>query len=141
MRMYRGKTKEGKWVYGWYVREAYTNLHGDCKIKHVIHVPHEGVGLTEEIEVIPETVGQSTGIEDSNNKEIFADDIMRLALHSGVVRYGVVKWVNNHCGFILDVYKASDGETGCHSVGYSGSAVRSLTVEGNTHDNPDLLKE
>jgi len=71
MRNYRGKRKDGVWVYGYYVK--WQNRH------YIAPEPHEsgfsgGKIVSYEIagfhQVIPETIGQSTGIKDKNGKDL-----------------------------------------------------------------------
>ncbi len=82
MRPYRGLTKKGEWVYGWY---QLTDPSTPDKIKHYIidccGVTSTALVLAHDIsdlpgyhEVIPETVGQSTGRKDKNDKEIYTND-------------------------------------------------------------------
>ena len=59
MRPYRGMTKEGEWVYGWYMgRDQMMIWEGD--IGHAI-------------QVIPETVAQSTGMKDCKRTEEYPE--------------------------------------------------------------------
>ena len=72
MRPYRGLTKEGKWVFGWYVPVGEkTFIFGKDVISPEIFVstkpPLSSVGV---IEVIPKTIGQSTGLKDKNGKDL-----------------------------------------------------------------------
>jgi len=57
MRPYRGKTKEGKWVYGWYIFST------------IDEIIQNGLRY----EVIPETVGQFV-CKDKNGKGVFEGD-------------------------------------------------------------------
>jgi len=81
MRPYRGKTEEGKWVYGWYCEIAETHF---IIPKSAIRWVYKGIissadrlEFTGFIKVIPKSVGQSTGRLDKNKKEEYAGDIIK----------------------------------------------------------------
>ena len=79
--------------------------------------------------VIPETVGQYTGLTDKNGKRIFEGDIVSLVKHDGLIykvvyvpcRYELVNSKGVNC-FVLDIYKSEN-----------------IEVIGNIYDNPELL--
>lgn len=75
MREYRGKTKEGKWVYGWYSYDQYMekDSKGKC-LGHSIMTYNKDGG--EDFEVIPSSVGQATGLKDKGGKMVFEGDII-----------------------------------------------------------------
>ena len=91
-----------------------------------------------EFVVIPETVGQFTGLTDKNGTKIFEGDIVKreYTLWHGETKktretqIGVVSYSNKDCGFCLDkvcnLRKPWDGDT--------------LEIIGNIHDKPELLK-
>ena len=127
--LFRGKqTDNGEWIEG-----AYSPFHlnfGEREEKpHIIIISDD-----EDIDglwcdVIPETVGQFTGLTDKNGVRIFEGDIVSLVKHDGLIykvvyvpcRYELVNSKGVNC-FVLDIYKSEN-----------------IEVIGNIHDNPELL--
>ena len=141
--LFRGKqTDNGEWIEG-----AYSPFHlnfGEREEKpHIIIISDD-----EDIdglwcEVIPETVGQYTGLTDKNGVRIFEGDILKSTIkiidcddeEFSISPYdrediGIVEWRKD--GFMI-VHKSGTWARcfyGCENY-----------VIGNIHDNPELLQK
>ena len=120
---FRGKricTEE--WVYGSYLPGT------DDEIEAFIltYSPHDPDYVWEKVD--PFTVGQYTGMNDKNGKEIYEDDI--LLDESGA--YAVVSYLMG--SFCVDFGEGFD-------LQYFTDSIHEICyVAGNVHDNPELLK-
>lgn len=151
--LFRGKRIDnGEWVEGCGIIATENWV----SIFTVIDDIDENSSEVNEIEVLPETVGQYTGLTDKNGKKIFEGDIVtensgdvRLLCdinkkknHIGVVKFGEhsvpsddpFEWGEAY-GFFIDgeVFTPAISEYG-HYHDYD------LEVIGNIHDNPELMK-
>ena len=95
--LFRGKRVDnGDWGYGYAVK-------GNDKKYQMFIAASIGVGFFTggiiAYEVIPETVGQYTGLFDKNGKKIFEGDIVE----SPHGTQGVVEWQNAECAFLVDI--------------------------------------
>ena len=88
-------------------------------------------GLMVEMEVIPETVGQFTGLCDKNGVKIFEGDILNTETEKPMV----IGWSNKFASFVLN----RDGWAFSHWFGESCNPENCVVI-GNIHDNSELLK-
>lgn len=123
--LFRGKRIDnGEWVEGYYFIDL-ENKKPYIMLKERRETIEDW--MVKSIEVIPETVGQFTGLLDKNGKRIFEGDI-----------FG-----NNHVPCRHVIFK--DGSF-CFNVVHSQGAdilsqdrVGRLEIIGNIHDNPEIL--
>ena len=103
MRKFRGLTKEGKWVYGYYCQLIGGRHFIILDDAEVHYIQWSTVKLSGFVEVLPETVGQFT---DCVN--IYAADIIKaidpIALERGDESeyIGVVVWSNRSLAWVLE---------------------------------------
>jgi hypothetical protein len=117
-RPYRGISKDGKWVKGWYC--LIKNMPSDKGRSYIISeeaelvpkynhrsrmlYPYSGLGIYGFDEVIPESVGQSTGRRDKSDQEIHDSD----NLQDSTGDIGTVYWKENVAGFYCKWGDGSD---------------------------------
>jgi len=138
---FRGKSiQTGKWVYGWY----YQLRINEKAIRHyIVENPLPKLRGVSEIEVIPETVGQYVGLNDSKRtkeypegQEIYSGDFIKDAQGSIYIVY----WDKGECAFKLDYkYYHHRDKDECHT--YLPMYSRKGEVIGNIHDNPELKED
>ena len=134
--LFRGKRKDnGEWVYGSLVHIAnycaiiqhdqdslsvFDQVYLDCELGTI-----DGMGTI----VIPETVGQYTGLNDKNGKKIFEGDVVK-------------------CTFCYDVGQYPKYEINTRVVEFKIAGFYPFArcihdpceIIGNIHDNPELLE-
>ena len=118
MKPYRGLTKEGKLVKGWYCKNPYTK--NDIIIGIDDFFPYE---------VIPETVGQQIGIKDKNGKEIYEGDIFDDCW--------VVRFFDAH---YLLCNPMDEPAIQCAKEVLDSNIAAHTEIIGYIHGNPELLK-
>lgn len=130
--LYRGKRKDnGQWVIGhliWYEdgRARITPRHTD------IYCLEEDENVIQHIayEVIPETVGQFTGLTDKNDIRIFDGHIVKLYLED-TIETGIIRYSESKSRFVLE---ANDT-----SYGFDDTCI--FEIIGNIEYKSELLEE
>ena len=124
---------EGSFVYGSLIiakDRYYICVSALCAINSCINN-----GMTSMIEVIPETVGQYTGLTDKNGKKIFEGDVVAGAVYwQELPKNGVVAFRDGSFGLVW--YR---GEIEQFNP-FTSMCNITYEVIGNIHDNPELLK-
>ena len=132
--LFRGKTPEGKWLFGTPVKSK--GRYEECieiieKIVYSLNEYESGESTYADGEKVdPKTIGQFTGLLDKNGRTIFEGDIVKFC--SGDIR--TVVFDEDYTEFEFsrnDPVKNVDGLCLCvdHDV---------CEVIGNIHDNPEL---
>ena len=141
--LFRAKRQyNGEWIYG--------------------DLQHNGKNIPKWVEgeeIIPETVGQFTGLTDKNGKKIFEGDIVKFNNQVGTIinEYGSCGIGIDECinykrlevyledkthNFYSGVY--NDNFISLWEIGWNCNAIdgkiKELEVIGNIHDNPELLE-
>lgn len=126
--LFRGQRADNrKWIEGFY-------FYKDRTQQHAIHCSSRmGVLTDNEFEVIPETIGQFTGLTDKNGKEIFKGDVLIWGGDRGA--FFEVFWHDYECRYSLRVHWQGNR---CGGYVPSFDANHSFEIIGNIHDNPEL---
>ena len=123
--LFRGKRIDNcEWFEGFYAKS--------CEKAYIIYDNDIAVSYVSMKEVIPETVGQYTGLTDKSGKKIFEGDIVRISERGKVVN-GKIIFKNDYNGGWLVADKTE--QSSC-----SLAMRNNVEVIGNIHDNPELLK-
>jgi len=132
---FRGQDNSGKWYYG-------DLIHSERNFKKIVEILDWSTDDVKH-EVKKETVGQSTGLQDKNGKDIYENDIITAKGYSQESTFEkiitIVEWGSKSHGWsIKSPY--IDRYTKKKKVKYY-SLANVIEVIGNMHDNPELLKQ
>lgn len=91
-------------------------------------------------EVIPETIGQYTGLTDKNGRRIFEGDIVKTKKYGKIIGHSNVRDFDI---FVViyepAMFRLENTHRAFNLVGKCGKGI-DYEVVGNIYDNPELLK-
>jgi hypothetical protein len=125
---FRGIDKvTGEWVYGYYTR----NVFGD----HTIVVQNcfvDGtVNSSTAIQVFPESVGQFTGWQDSENADLYEGDKIEIFWYDNDTTCETISYSEEYGYFMY----------GNNPICELKDPIKKFTVIGSVHTTPELLKQ
>ena len=144
-----GKIVFGDWVYGYYYDNACQSLliNGkDINAEYILVKDRYGdvaclgnLGSPSFFQVLPETVGQYTGLTDNNDNMIFEGDIVKVR-----ITQTEDKKTYEDCKYKIGVivYNENFALFTCKNnfMNFINWAFNDYEVIGNIHDNPELLE-
>lgn len=140
---FRAKRKNGEWVIGNYVNYYWFTAFESME-EEAIYLPkpeNDNGGYWVQ-DILPDTIGQFTGLYDKNDKEIYEGDIVAFddtpycvngRKYQGIVAMYKGAWCVKHYekNFDVDFYSPLFADD---------FANRKTIILGNIYDNPELLK-
>ena len=154
--LFRGKRADnGEWIEGYYAKQSnHACFAHELKYQHFIFKDvclDFNLGGLQEFEIIPETVGQYTGLTDKNGVRIFEGDILR------GFEYPFCSNINGEFNYFAEIVWFDDSSAfGIYTFKNPKSNVRGISegntdyleyfnadkweVIGNIHDNSEILK-
>lgn len=128
--LFRGKrTDSGEWVEGYYTKQC------DCcgAVHMILHCAQDPDDDNRAYYIIPETVGQYTGLTDKNGTKIFEGDILSTGNFDEY--FGVVEWIEENSGLAVSFNCLA--ETFEELILFDKVE---LEIIGNIYDNSELLE-
>ena len=139
--LFRGKRKDnGEWIEGNLINCDFFNNDG-FPIFYILDIDNIEYDCWEDIaveigylEVIPETVGQCTGLKDKNGKMIYEGDIVK-----GLFNFGLE--IMSVCTFKDGAFGLTAKQCGAyHFSAFTSICNVKYEVIGNIRDNPNLCR-
>ena len=136
--LFRGKRTDN---YEWIEGSLCTTIPSDEDFYTISYFDFEGYYIEEK--VIPETIGQYTGLTDKNGRKIFEGDIVSTKYKLGRGGYYVfeVYYNENLCQFALTINSGSYTKNKQYDwLQLTSLKANKVEIIGNIHDNPELLE-
>ena len=125
--LFRGKRQDnGEWVEGFFAQSG--------EMTYILIDNDFAVGYVKMKEVVPETVGEYTGLTDKNGKKIFEGDVMIFC--KGATRPFEIRWD----GIGWKMFTADGNRIRDSFESWEIWYMQKSEVIGNIYDNPELLE-
>lgn len=138
---FRGKRKDnGEWVYGWLFKPYNAGWKAYMAVGHLEHnMP--SYTLTE---VLPETVGQYTGLHDKHGKDLdwWGGDLLRKGSDYPNAPIGIIFYSRRLAKWVI-VSNVNDyiARRCSEFCGLAEAYLNDWKKIGNVHENPELLSD
>ena len=127
---FRGKAVDsGLWVTG-------NAMFPDDELFNTYIIPKRGATLGKHIRVIPETVGQFTGLRDKDGKEIYEGDVIANDEFPHFLLVGYNYDAASFCGSKTNNFNTEN----CYWFYNDIVMTDGWVVISNIYDNPELIK-
>lgn len=126
---FRGKRLDGEWVYGWSLGP---NLIIPLDAKYT--ATSIGLVVHDKFEVLPESVGQWTGLVDGHGKEIFEGDVLRNVTNPLVDNEPFLIYYDTEEGMWLWFDKNEEVDS------FNWAIAKHSEIIGNLMDSPELME-
>jgi len=152
---FRGKRVDnGEWAYGYYVMNYFSprlfESHQEFEY-YIYKGAFDAVKNAVKYEVIPETVGQYTGLKDKNGlTEVYEGDILSIenpgcqiqkATTLGLVAFNYCAWyLVNLESIVWQKYRVPAPTKRDSMLFATMIGCKEIEVIGNIHENPELLE-
>lgn len=128
--LFRGNTASGEWVYGSYHHSDYIYIDGPVRRHYILPV-----NAQDAVVVLPETVGQYTGLTDKNGTKIFEGDVVKAVLPPTDSRSGF-EWRPDRVAYVECAFGIAYSKHDFVPFRSFASSVQ-FEVIGNVHDSQD----
>lgn len=147
---FRGKRIDnGEWVFGFLFRTTVDGMPCNCILNG--DSLFDDTSLPEYISmyftlnkdlfvVVPDTVGQFTGLHDKNGEEIYEGDILQWGEGDYKIKQ-VVMFLHGAFGYKCDPYTFIPYVGNTNFDFWAKGTDHRFEIIGNTHDNPELMRE
>jgi uncharacterized phage protein (TIGR01671 family) len=128
--LFRGKRKhDGGWVIGDGIHYPKSvNFKGTCWIDGRREKANDWV------QIVPDTIGQFTGLTDKFGRKIFEGDIIRVEV-AKIDWVAVCKFYGGAFGLVWNFGAAERWQA------FTGICNAEYEIIGNVHDNPELMED